>query len=177
MLVPLGPVAVFGSTTFRSPSRSPVGDTASALAAGNPVIIKAHGLHAATSQCVFDIMAAAARAAGALTERWASCMVRTLARRWSAGRDFGPWASPVLSAARALMGVIESPRPDPVLRRTERQPRGDRDPAAAETRAADIGTACAASFSTSAGQLCTASQGCCSMPRGLPMGTPRSSRH
>ena len=47
--VPLGPVAVFGSSNFPFAFSVPGGDTASALAAGCPVVIKAHPAHPATS--------------------------------------------------------------------------------------------------------------------------------
>ncbi|HIY66763.1 MAG TPA: aldehyde dehydrogenase (NADP(+)) [Candidatus Agrococcus pullicola] len=53
MLVPLGPVAVFGSSNFPFAFSVPGGDTASALAAGNPVIVKAHSAHLLTSQRAF----------------------------------------------------------------------------------------------------------------------------
>src|SRR3712207_4228706 len=50
MLVPLGPVAVFGSSNFPLAFSVPGGDTASALAAGCPVVLKAHSSHPATSR-------------------------------------------------------------------------------------------------------------------------------
>src|SRR4051812_18032466 len=65
MLVPIGPVAVFGSSNFPLAFSVPGGDTASALAAGCPVVVKAHSSHPATSQLSFDVMVQAAREAGA----------------------------------------------------------------------------------------------------------------
>src|SRR3712207_4074032 len=65
MLVPIGPVAVFGASNFPLAFSVPGGDTASALAAGCPVVVKAHGSHPATSQLVFDVLVQAAREAGA----------------------------------------------------------------------------------------------------------------
>lgn len=50
MLRPLGPVAVFGSSNFPIAFSVAGGDTASALAAGNPVIVKAHPAHPGTSE-------------------------------------------------------------------------------------------------------------------------------
>ena len=50
MLAPLGPVAVFGASNFPLAFSVPGGDTASALAAGCPVIVKAHPAHPATAQ-------------------------------------------------------------------------------------------------------------------------------
>ncbi len=56
MNVPLGPVGVFGSSNFPFAFSVPGGDTASALAAGCPVVIKAHPAHPATSQACFDAL-------------------------------------------------------------------------------------------------------------------------
>src|SRR3954471_5280345 len=56
MLLPIGPVAVFGASNFPLAFSVPGGDTASALAAGCPVVVKAHGSHPATSQLAFEIL-------------------------------------------------------------------------------------------------------------------------
>lgn len=50
MLRPLGPVAVFGASNFPLAFSVAGGDTASALAAGCPVIVKAHPAHPGTSE-------------------------------------------------------------------------------------------------------------------------------
>ncbi|QXH98295.1 aldehyde dehydrogenase (NADP(+)) [Pseudomonas monsensis] len=50
--IPLGPVAVFGASNFPLAFSVAGGDTASALAAGCPVIVKAHGAHPGTSELV-----------------------------------------------------------------------------------------------------------------------------
>ncbi|AWG20988.1 aldehyde dehydrogenase (NADP(+)) [Flavobacterium faecale] len=52
MLVPLGPVAVFGASNFPLAFSVAGGDTASALASGCPVIFKAHPAHPGTSALV-----------------------------------------------------------------------------------------------------------------------------
>lgn len=49
MLYPLGPVVVFGASNFPFAYSTAGGDTASALAAGCPVIVKAHPAHLKTS--------------------------------------------------------------------------------------------------------------------------------
>ncbi|WP_341502568.1 aldehyde dehydrogenase (NADP(+)) [Gallaecimonas sp. GXIMD4217] len=49
LLRPLGPVAVFGASNFPLAFSVAGGDTASALAAGNPVLVKAHPAHPGTS--------------------------------------------------------------------------------------------------------------------------------
>src|SRR3974390_3059802 len=50
MLLPLGPVIVFGASNFPLAYSVAGGDTASALAAGNPVVLKAHERHPGTSE-------------------------------------------------------------------------------------------------------------------------------
>lgn len=51
-MVPLGPVAVFGASNFPLAFSTAGGDTSSALAAGCPVIVKAHGAHPKTGRLV-----------------------------------------------------------------------------------------------------------------------------
>jgi NADP-dependent aldehyde dehydrogenase len=50
--IPLGPVAVFGASNFPLAFSVAGGDTASALAAGCPVVVKAHPAHPGTSALV-----------------------------------------------------------------------------------------------------------------------------
>jgi len=52
MLIPLGPVVVFGASNFPFAYSTAGGDTACAFAAGCPVIVKAHPAHAQTSEMV-----------------------------------------------------------------------------------------------------------------------------
>jgi 2,5-dioxopentanoate dehydrogenase len=59
MLRPLGPVVVFGASNFPLAFSVAGGDTASALAAGNPVIVKAHAAHPATGELVGQIVSTA----------------------------------------------------------------------------------------------------------------------
>ena len=65
MLVPLGPVAVFAASNFPFAFSVAGGDTASALAAGNPVIVKVHPGHPELSRAVADIARTALVGAGA----------------------------------------------------------------------------------------------------------------
>lgn len=67
MLIPIGPVAVFGASNFPFAFSVAGGDTASALAASCPVVIKAHGSHPLTSLKSFDVIASAMAATGAPT--------------------------------------------------------------------------------------------------------------
>src|SRR5882724_12929093 len=52
MLIPMGPVVVFGASNFPFAYSTAGGDTACAFAAGCPVIVKAHPAHAETSEWV-----------------------------------------------------------------------------------------------------------------------------
>ena len=64
MLRPIGPVAVFGASNFPLAYSVAGGDTASALAVGCPVVVKAHPMHPGTSELVATAIAAAVRATG-----------------------------------------------------------------------------------------------------------------
>ncbi|WLT30942.1 aldehyde dehydrogenase (NADP(+)) [Geothrix sp. PMB-07] len=59
MLQPLGPVAVFGASNFPLAFGAVGGDTASAFAAGCPVVAKAHPLNPGTSELVAQVVQAA----------------------------------------------------------------------------------------------------------------------
>ena len=65
MLTGVGPVAVFSASNFPFAFSVAGGDTASALAAGNPVVVKAHSGHPRLSERTAEIVAAALEAAGA----------------------------------------------------------------------------------------------------------------
>jgi NADP-dependent aldehyde dehydrogenase len=62
-MIPLGPVAVFGASNFPLAFSTAGGDTASALAAGCPVVVKAHPAHPQTGELV----------AGAIRRAVAAC--------------------------------------------------------------------------------------------------------
>jgi len=64
MLVPIGPVVVFGAANFPLAYSTAGGDTISALAAGCTVIVKAHPAHAETSQLVADAISKAIEKTG-----------------------------------------------------------------------------------------------------------------
>ena len=61
MLIPLGPVAVFGAANFPFAYSTAGGDTACAFAAGCPVIVKAHPAHSHTSELVANAIVQATR--------------------------------------------------------------------------------------------------------------------
>ena len=128
MLVPIGPVAVFGSSNFPLAFSVPGGDTASALAAGSPVILKAHSSHPATSALCFKLLLQGARAAGApegtvgivYGQRAGSALVAH-----PAIKAVGFTGS--LGGGSALMKIIaERPEPIPFYGRAEQpEPSGD----------------------------------------------------
>ena len=64
MLIPIGPVAVFGASNFPLAFSVAGGDTASALAAGCPVVVKAHPAHPGTSELVAEAIGRAVEAVG-----------------------------------------------------------------------------------------------------------------
>ena len=64
MLIPIGPVVVFAASNFPLAFSVAGGDTASALAAGCPVVVKAHPAHPGTSEWVGRIIQDAARETG-----------------------------------------------------------------------------------------------------------------
>jgi alpha-ketoglutaric semialdehyde dehydrogenase len=64
MLRPLGPIAVFGSSNFPLAFSVAGGDTASALAGGNPVLVKAHSAHPGTSELVGQVICHSVRECG-----------------------------------------------------------------------------------------------------------------
>jgi NADP-dependent aldehyde dehydrogenase len=157
MLLPIGPVAVFGASNFPLAFSVPGGDTASALAAGCPVIVKAHGSHPATSQLVFDVLVEAARAAGSPDGTLG------LVHGVRAGADLV--AHPAIRAVgftgsvnggAALLAIIES-RPDPIPFFGELSSLNPLvvTPSAAGERGAQIGRELVGSFTLGAGQFCT----------------------
>ena len=64
MLIPLGPIVVFGASNFPLAYSTAGGDTAAAFAAGCPVIVKSHPMHAGTGELVASAIVKAAMASG-----------------------------------------------------------------------------------------------------------------
>ena len=64
LLWPIGPIVVFGSSNFPFAFSTAGGDTASALAAGCPVIVKSHPMHAGTGELVAKAVLRAAEKTG-----------------------------------------------------------------------------------------------------------------
>lgn len=64
LLVPIGPVVVFGASNFPLAYSTAGGDTAAALAAGCTVIVKSHPMHAGTGELVASAIIKAAEKTG-----------------------------------------------------------------------------------------------------------------
>jgi 2,5-dioxopentanoate dehydrogenase len=115
-MIPLGPVAVFGASNFPLAFSVAGGDTASALAAGCPVIAKAHSAHPGTSELVGRAIQQAVASSG-LPEG-------TFSLLYDSGREIGQGlvADPRVKAVgftgsrgggTALMKIAAS-RPEPI---------------------------------------------------------------
>ncbi|UQA96148.1 aldehyde dehydrogenase (NADP(+)) [Streptomyces halobius] len=154
--IPLGTVAVYAASNFPLAFSVPGGDTASALAAGCPVVVKAHPDHPATSELCAALLRRAATDVG-LPEG-----VVNLVHGFQAGIDLV--RHPLISAAgftgsvrggRALYDAAAA-RPHPIPFHGEL---GSLNPvvvteAAAAERAEQLGTGLAASMTLGVGQFC-----------------------
>jgi NADP-dependent aldehyde dehydrogenase len=159
MLRPVGPVAVFGASNLPLAFSVAGGDTASALAAGNPVIVKAHPAHPGTSELAGQIIARSASQC--------SLPAGVFALLFDAGTEIGaglvqhPLVKSVaftgsLNAGKALMDLAAT-RPEPIPCHMEMSSTNPFIvlPEALDTRAAHIGKDLFASFTLNVGQFCT----------------------
>ena len=159
MLIPIGPVAVFGASNFPYAFSVAGGDTASALAAGCPVVVKAHPSHPGTSGLVAAIVLAAVEDVGlpsgtfSLVHGASSHVGEVLAR---AEEIEAVAFTGSLAGGRALFDVAASrPRPIPVFAEM-----GSVNPtlittAALRARADAVAQGLAASVTGGTGQFCT----------------------
>jgi NADP-dependent aldehyde dehydrogenase len=157
MLVPIGPVAVFGSSNFPFAFSVAGGDTASALAGGNTVVLKAHGSHLETSARSFAVISDAAAAFGAPAGTVGIVYGTEAGRVLVADpriRAVGFTGS--LTAGRALIDIINH-RDEPIPFYGELSSLNPLviTPAAAAARAEGIADGLFASFTLGAGQFCT----------------------
>jgi NADP-dependent aldehyde dehydrogenase len=157
MLVPLGPVAVFGASNFPLAFSVPGGDTASALAAGCPVVAKAHESHPATSLLAHRALREAVAESGAPD----GTVGIVLGRDAGAALVADPRIAAVgftgsLSGATGLQRIIAE-RPDPIPFYGELSSINPLvvTPAAAAARGRAIADGLVGSITTAAGQLCT----------------------
>ncbi len=157
MLLPLGPVAVFSASNFPLAFSVAGGDTASALAAGCPVVVKAHSGHPGLSFLCGRVVAAAVAESGAPEGTFAVLHGTDAGRalvRHPAITAAGFTGS--LGGGRALFDIASS-RPDPIPFYGEL---GSLNPAvvtagAIAARGADVIAGFVGSFTLGAGQFCT----------------------
>jgi NADP-dependent aldehyde dehydrogenase len=159
MLIPLGPVVVFGASNFPFAYSVAGGDTASALATGNPVVVKAHERHPGTS----ELTAAAIRraiAAGNLPAGVFS-MLHGLGKTVGLAMVRHPSACAVgftgsHAAGRAMFDAAAA-RPDPIPVFAEMSSLNPVFilPGALRERGADIAEGLKNSVTLGAGQFCT----------------------
>ena len=157
--IPLGPVAVFGASNFPLAFSVAGGDTASALAAGCPVVVKGHNAHPGTSELVGRAIRAAVADCG-LPEGVFSLLFGT-------GTEIGTAlvADPRIRAVGftgsrrgglALMEVAaRRPEPIPVYAEMSSINPVFLMPAALAARAEALGAGFVASLTMGAGQFCT----------------------
>ncbi len=159
MLRPLGPVVVFGASNFPLAFSVAGGDTASALAAGNPVIVKAHPAHPGTSELVGQIIQQSVRDCG--------LPPGVFALLFDSGTQIGgalvqhPFVKAVgftgsLAGGKALMQLAAS-RPDPIPCYAEMSSTNPLFvlPEALRMRGPQIATGLFGSFTLGSGQFCT----------------------
>ena len=157
MLVPIGPVAVFGASNFPFAFSVAGGDTASAIAAGNPVVAKAHPSHPLTSAASFAALDAAAAAYGAPS----GTLGIVYGQRAGATLVADPRIATVgftgsLATGRILLDAIaRRERPIPFYGELSSLNPLIVTAGATAARGDDLAAGLFASFTGSAGQLCT----------------------
>lgn len=167
MLVPIGPVAVFAASNFPFAFSVAGGDTASALAAGNPVIVKVHPGHPELSHRVAERMLAALLDAGAPSGILATVEGREDATALVLHPDTAAVGfTGSISGGRALFDLASS-RPQPIPFYGEL---GSLNPvviteSALAERRAELVEGLVGSFTLGAGQFCT-KPGLVFVPRG-----------
>ena len=157
ILKPIGPVAVFSASNFPFAFSVAGGDTASALAVGCSVIVKAHSGHLRLSERTAEIVAEALRRAGAPDGLFALVHGRevgTALVQDPAIKAVGFTGS--IPGGRALFDLATS-RPDPIPFYGEL---GSLNPvvitaAALQARSGELAAGLAGSFTLGAGQFCT----------------------
>jgi len=159
VLRPLGPVAVFGASNFPLAFSVAGGDTASALAAGNPVIIKAHSAHPGTSELVGQVICRSVKECGLPAGVFAllfgtGAHVGSALVRHPKVKAVGFTGS--LSAGKALMQLAAA-RLEPIPCFTEMSSTNPLFvlPEALRTRGAQIADGLFGSFTLGVGQFCT----------------------
>ena len=158
-LIPIGPVVVFAASNFPLAFSTAGGDTASALAAGCPVIVKAHAMHSGTAELVASAIIKAAEKTGMPNGVFSNLMGRgrtvgVKLVKHSKVKAVGFTGS--ISGGRALFDIA-SQREEPIPVFAEM---GSINPViitsnAIESRSAAIASNFANSITLNAGQFCT----------------------
>lgn len=159
MQMPVGPVAVFGASNFPLAFSTAGGDTASALAAGCPVVVKGHSAHPGTAEVVAEAIHAAILRCGMPAGVFS--LIQGGNRRVGEAVVTHPAIRAVgftgsLAGGRALFDLCAA-RPDPIPFFGEL---GSVNPMfllphALASRGASIAKGWAASLTQGAGQFCT----------------------
>jgi len=157
--VPLGPVAVFGASNFPLAFSVAGGDTASALAAGCPVVVKAHSAHPGISELVGRAVQEAVTDCG-LPEGVFSLIFaedRRIAQALVADPRIKAVGFTGSRAAGTAFMKIAADRPEPIPVYAEMSSINPvlLFPAALAARGREIGTTFVASLTMGAGQFCT----------------------
>ena len=156
--VPLGPVAVFGASNFPLAFSVAGGDSASALAAGCPVIVKGHPAHPGTGELVAQAVQSAVSASG-LPEGVFSYLlgaVETGSALVADPRIKAVGFTGSCGGGMALVGIANSrPEPIPVYAEMSSSNPVYLLPAALSARAEAIGREFVTSLTMGAGQFCT----------------------
>jgi len=157
--IPLGPIVVFGASNFPLAFSTAGGDTASALAAGCPIIVKAHEMHSGTSELVASAIIKAAEKTGMPNGVFSNIVGRgkvvgTALVKHPKVKAVGFTGS--ISGGRALFDLAAK-REEPIPVFAEM---GSINPViitskAIETRAKEIASTYAGSITMGTGQFCT----------------------
>jgi alpha-ketoglutaric semialdehyde dehydrogenase len=166
--ISVGPVAVFGASNFPLAFSVAGGDTAAALAAGSPVVVKAHSAHPGTSELIGRAITAA------VVEHQLHPGVFSLLFGGGSSAGIALVRHPRIKAVgftgsrTAGMALVEAaasrPEPIPVFAEMSSVNPVFILPGALVASAAELGAAWVASVSTGNGQLCT-SPGLVFVPR------------
>jgi len=159
MQYPVGPVAVFGASNFPLAFSTAGGDTASALAAGCPVVVKAHQAHPGTSDIVAQAIVRAIDRAN--LPKGVFSMIHGGSRAVGEALVKHPLISAVgftgsLAGGRALFDLCaQRPKPIPFFGELGSVNPMFMLPGAVLERGEEIGRGWAASLTMGAGQFCT----------------------
>jgi NADP-dependent aldehyde dehydrogenase len=157
--IPLGPVVVFGASNFPLAFSTAGGDTAAALAAGCPVIVKGHPAHPNTAALVGGAIEKAVAASGLPQGVFAQLIGASHELGGGLVRDPRVKAVGFTGSRAGGMALVriaaERPEPIPVFAEMSSVNPVVLMPAALAARAEALGAAFVGSLTMGAGQFCT----------------------